>query len=331
MKRFSGAFLLVLLVCTLVTSVQAATKNLKVSITMADGDPTADAARQVLKPFIEKASNGRYKVDIYPGGSIGQANTVFQGIQFGTLHFATESTSNLSPFAPELSVFDLPYLFPDAESIKYFFSTKAGADFLGHFKKTGVLPVKVMPAPFRIIASNRPLATLDDVSGLKLRTTTSKWHMEGIKALGMNPTPLPSSEMITSLQQNVVGGCDTNVTGLLSWRFVDVAKHVLITNHAPVVHLLYTNAKWFEGLPAEDRELFTRAIEAYYEAVQTLYAERIVKDIEVCEKQYGVKVVTLSPEERQKWVNKSLPLYDTLPDELKAVTQIIRANLGPSK
>ena len=319
---------LALVALGLARPVMAAPTVVKVSIVQPDGDPSADAMREDFKPFIEEKTKGRYRVDVYAGGSLGNADTVFQGVQFGSLHIATESTSNLSQFAPPLSVLDMPYLFPTWESIEKAFAQKAGQDLLATLNKSGVKPLGLIPSTFRVLATNREIHTLQDIQGLKLRATASKWHIASIKALGMNPTPMAATEMVTGIQQGVVNGADPNITSLISFRFCDVAKYVLLSDHVPVLFVLYTNGTWWNKLPPEDRAIFDEGVKLYHDSTQKRYAAESKSVLETVQKQHGVKVSPLSPEQKALWVEKAAPVYNELPKDFQDIANAIRASVN---
>lgn len=319
-----AAFSLSLLTMGLAQPLHAAPKVVKVSIVQPDGDPSADAMREEFKKFIEDKTHGRYRVDVYTGGSLGNSDTVFQGVQFGSLHIATESTSNLSQFAPPLSVLDMPYLFPSWASIEKAFAQKAGQDLLATLNKAGVKPLGLIPSTFRVLATNKEIHTLQDIQGLKLRATASKWHIASIKALGMNPTPMAATEMVTGIQQGVVAGADPNITSLISYRFCDVAKYVLLSDHVPVLFVLYTNGAWWDKLPAEDKAIFEQGVKLYHDSTQQRYASESKRVLDTVQQQHGVKVSPLSAEEKAKWAEKAAPVYKELPKEFQEIANAIR-------
>ena len=80
-----------------------AVQKVTMSILPGNGDPAVVAAQKDFKEFIETKSNGRYEVEVYFGATMGNCDTVFQGVQFGTIQIALDSVSNLSQFAPELA------------------------------------------------------------------------------------------------------------------------------------------------------------------------------------------------------------------------------------
>ncbi|MGN1038430.1 MAG: TRAP transporter substrate-binding protein, partial [Mailhella sp.] len=96
-----------LLFCSLVFcagTALAAPQTIKVSLVTKDSDMFTKVMRDTFKPMIEEKSGGKYKVEIYTGGALGNSDTVIQGTQFGTIHLAMESTSNISQFVPEFAV-----------------------------------------------------------------------------------------------------------------------------------------------------------------------------------------------------------------------------------
>ncbi|MDL2314013.1 TRAP transporter substrate-binding protein DctP, partial [Desulfovibrio sp. OttesenSCG-928-C14] len=110
---------------------------IKVSTIGPETEPTALAIRQGFKKTLEERTNGRYRVDLYAGNSIGNIDTVFQGIQFGTLHMGVDTTSNLTQFAPEYAAFDMPYLLPGRAATQYLFASKLGDELRGYLDKRG--------------------------------------------------------------------------------------------------------------------------------------------------------------------------------------------------
>lgn len=306
-------------------SAEAAPTVIKVSILQPEGDPSVVAFREGFKKTLEEKSNGKYRVDIFSGGSLGGADAVVQGIQFGTIHFATESLANFSQFNPELGVFDLPYLVPERTDIDKVFNSPVRDRLFSKMDKQGLKVLDFWLSSYRAICSTTPIEKLEDARGLKIRTTASRWHMLGVQALGMSPTPMAATEIITGLQQGVIAGTDTEYPSIIAWHFVDVAKNVTLSDHIPCCWILLTNKKWFDKLPEEDRALMEESVQAYHTILISEYERVNDETLRSVVEDYGGKVFRLSPEERQRWIEKSQPLYDTLPDNMKELVEEIKA------
>ncbi|MCQ2444993.1 MAG: TRAP transporter substrate-binding protein [Mailhella sp.] len=302
----------------------AAPQTLKISLVTKDGDMFTKVMRDTFKPMVEEKSNGKYKVEIYAGGSLGNSDTVIQGTQFGTIHMAIESTSNISQFVPEFAVFDMPYMFPTLPSISKAVASPAGQALRERCLKKKINALKIIPSSFRTIATSMPVNRLEDVANIKLRTTSSKLHILGIKSLGMAPTPMPVSEMLTGMQQGVVQGFDPDLNFYFGAGFIDVAKHVFLSDHAPVTNVLFCSSKWFDKLSAEDRAIITEALDKYESEVISRNAAALEKLIRENSSK-GLQLVKPSAEEKARWIAKSEPAYEELPENLKKIALDLRA------
>ena len=313
--------------CCLSTAPANAATTVKVSVVTNNGDVLVTAMQDTFTKFIEEKSKGKYKVDTYFGGALGGCDSVFQGVQFGTINIAIDSTSNLSQFAPELAVVDMPFLMPTEKDLRKITEGPYSKKFMKYLDKTGVKTVALIFSTYRPLVSLNHWETLEDIQGQKFRSTASKTHMAAISSLGMTPTPMPPTEMVTGIQQGVVGGSDTEILGIINYRFCDVAKNVLIADHIPVIFVLYCSASWYDSLSDEDKALFDEAFQAYYAETQRVYAEKAAWTLRECKEKYGMNVTYLSPEEKKRWIEKSKTAYESLSPAQTAVCEEIREAL----
>lgn len=306
-------------------SVQAhASKIIKVSLVQYEGDPIVKAMREVFKPMVEEKTNGEYKVEIYCGGALGNGDTVFQGLQFGTIQMALESTSNLSPFIPELAVFDLPYIFPTLKSSVDAMNTPIGKELENLFAKKRVLPLKYIPVSFRDIITSVPVNSLDDVQGLKFRTTSSKNHILSVKSFGMAPTPMPVTEMLTGLQQGVVKGLDCDLNFYLMCNYIDFAPNIFMADYAPILYIVYTSEKWFNHLPNNVKSIIHDALSAFEAKANADIEERIQNGLKDLVEKKGLKIVVPSKEEKARWVEKGSEALQEVPDNIRRFAEEFR-------
>lgn len=300
-----------------------AAQKIKVSCVQPENDPQTIAMKTVFKKYVEEKTNGRYEVDVYSGGSLGNFDSVFQGVQFGTIHIATESTANLSAFAKQLSLCDMPYLFPSIPSISYIFEQPVGQKLLGSLKSKKVTPLAVLPSTFRVMVSTVPLKKLEDIQNIKFRTTASKSHMDAIAALGASPTPMPATEMLTGLQQGVVKALDQDANSWVAYGCIDVAKYALVTDHIPVIYIMYCSTRWLDKLPAEDRAIILEAVELYRKEARKMY-DAVEEDVftKTGPARGGI-ISRLDDAEKARWKAKGASAYDTLSKEDRAIAEEI--------
>lgn len=303
----------------------AAPKKIKVWTANGETDPCFLALRDAFKTYVDKNSNGKFVVDIYPNSSLGGPDTAFQGAQFGNIQLVVDSVNNVGQFVPQFAAFDVPYLLPDKEKLDRALASDAVKELWAYGEKKGIKPLCVNLATYRGLLSVKHLTKLEDVKGLKDRTSNAKFHISAMKALGMIPAPMNPSEVLTALQQGVIDTVDYEWHAYVANRIVDVAKNLLLTDHLPVLYMAYTSSEWWDGLKKADREMFTKAIEAYHAHLDGIYAAKNAKVLETMANEFGVTVTKLSPEEKARWVEAAKGALKDFPAEIVALSEKIRA------
>lgn len=213
-------------------------------------------AVEKFKALLEERSNGEFRIDIYDSSKFGNFDSVVQGLQYGMLQMGLAATPNLSPFSDAFLLFDLPFLFPDYESTDLITDGPIGKNAAKGLESTGIIGLGYIEIGFRNLWNNqRKVETLEDAKGLKIRSTPSKVHIETLKALGMNPTPVSWGEVYTALQQKTVDGIDIDLN--LAWyaNFPEVNNHVTIVKSIYTPHLWMASKKFLDTLSEEHRTL----------------------------------------------------------------------------
>jgi TRAP-type C4-dicarboxylate transport system substrate-binding protein len=134
------------------------------------------------------------------------------------------------------------------------FGQKLSADIEA---KTGLKTLGLLDSGgfFAISNSKRPIKTAEDLAGLRIRTMTLPTHETTIKSLGGQPTPLPWAEVYTSLQTGVADGQMNPIPIIAFAKFDEVQKYLSITNHVITPYFWFVNAKFYDGLTADERRV----------------------------------------------------------------------------
>ncbi|MBT8333295.1 MAG: TRAP transporter substrate-binding protein [Deltaproteobacteria bacterium] len=237
-----------------------AQKKLKIGL----GDPI-DSDQGVLalrfKEIVEKTSGGRYTVDIFPAGQLGDEQKMVKDARRGSIDGAVVAINNITPFAKSVGVLTLPYLMQSFND-----AVKATTGDLGDkwrdvlIKEAGVRVLGWGYSNFRVLTnSKRPVATLADLKGLKIRVPKNAIMIETWKALGAEPVPMAWPETFTALQQKVVDGQDNPHVANFSMKFYEVQKYTSECHYLFSLQPLVFGEKFFSGLSPEDQAMFTRA------------------------------------------------------------------------
>ncbi len=181
---------------------------------------------------------------------------MIEGVQIGTVEMTVSSTSIFANFVPDVQVLDIPFLFRDFNHAQAVLDGPIGKELLAKFDARGFKGLALGGIGFRQLTnSRRPVAGVDDVKGLKIRTQENPIHIQVWRALGAQPTPMAIPEVFTALQQGVMDGQENPIGAIINNRFGQVQKHLTITNHAFTPVALVISPAAFGALSAADQRV----------------------------------------------------------------------------
>ncbi len=226
-------------------------------------DPTnyVQAAALAFKDYVERESNGKITVEISPGGQLGDSAEMPQQVQMNVIQGAMSvAEGHIAPYFGKVQVTAIPYLFRSVDHALYVLDVDRpfGEKLWGMLEEeTGLKVLTVWDnGGFRCFTNNkRPIHSPADMKGLKIRTMQIPAHMEMVKALGANPTPIAWTELYNALQLNVVDGQENAIPTIDLGRLQEVQKYLTLDRHVFSLHIFPVNAKWFNGLPAVYQEI----------------------------------------------------------------------------
>ncbi len=209
---------------------------------------------------VEKGTQGRYKCQQFPSGSLGGEREMIEAVQLGTLDIVNTSTGPVGNFVPEVKIVDIPFLFRDYDHARRYLDSAAGQELLTKFPAKGLVALAWTENGFRHMTNNkRAIVKPADASGLKMRTMENKVHMEGYRAFGIQPTPMAFPEVFGALQQGTVDGQENPIPVILASKFSQVQKHLSLTGHVYSPGLLITSPRLMNKLSDADKKVFNEA------------------------------------------------------------------------
>lgn len=276
------------------------------------GTPQARSAEE-FKARVEKESEGRIVVNLFPSGQLGSAKDMFESMQMGTQEIALLPTARISGFSPTLQIFDLPFLFPDKETAYEIFDGEVGAQLLATLDSTGVKGLAIYEDGFKHFTCNTNLETLADFSGKKFRTMESPIIMEQFKTLGANPVPVDFAELYNALQQGTVDGQENPLVTIDSVKLYEVQDYLLLSSHAYLGHVFLVSGSWYDALDPELQEIISRNAKDIAGWERDLVAQEEATYLETI-KASGTTVIELSDAERAKMKEATASVYDIAKD-----------------
>ncbi|MBX3567463.1 MAG: TRAP transporter substrate-binding protein [Rhizobiaceae bacterium] len=224
------------------------------------GHPSYAAALR-FKEQVEANSECAVQIDLFPGGQLGGDREMFEAIVIGTQHIGFISPAPMSAFTSALDGLSLPWLFDgDLTLMHAALQGKPGETIRDAVDAdTNTKSLSFIYSPFRDFVTTKPITGNDVLKGLKLRTMQSALNVATFAAIGTNPTPIPFPEVYGALQTGVVDGFETDVVGMYSGKFHEVAKHVTTSGHFNNVPLIVMNQAAWDGLEPQYQAVVQKA------------------------------------------------------------------------
>ena len=267
--------------------------------------PYGQGADYFAKKVAEKSS-GAIEVKVFPSSQLGGQKELIEGLVFGTVDMALVGTAVLGQFQPQISIFDLPFLFKD-RAHAYRSLDSVGMDLGKALEPRGIKLLGYMENGIRHLTNNvREVKTPADLNGLKIRVMTNKIYIEMMKALGASPTPMAFGELYSAMQQGTVDGQENPSAHIFTKRFFEVQKYASLTAHAYAPEPVLISMMAWKKMNDGQRKIVA---EAAKEAVDWQRALSERQDSEYWDKIRATGKMAITEVDRSKFAEATKPVY----------------------
>ena len=234
-------------------------------LTMGNVNPAKHGTTLAAQQFADKLAEltgGKVKVIHHHSGALGGEREVGQQVQLGTVDFTPMTTAPLSTLVPEMSVFQLPYIFRDYPHVYQALdgSTVIRDYYDGVLDKKGFKLLGFIAAGYRGIYGHHPINSIADVKGKKIRVQEDKILVATFKSLGMISTPIAFPEVATALQTKVIDFAEGGINTYYHNKFYDIVKNVADVRHThQCVALIMSKASWAKRDAATQKAIMEAA------------------------------------------------------------------------
>jgi tripartite ATP-independent transporter DctP family solute receptor len=273
------------------------------------GSPLTQAFDAWAKALNER-SGGRIEAQHFPASQLGSYSQNIEQNRMGTIQVSTGGPDTEESVAPEIAATGgAPgFIYKDDAHVDRVLQGDIGKEVSRIAReKTGVEFVAYGEVGFRHILSKKPVLTMADVKGLKIRTPEVKLWVDFWRALGSSPTPLPYAEQYSALSTGLIDALESDVFSVVGFKWHEQAKHLTLTSHWFLPKAVRVNARWLDSLPADLQSLLrSTATEAFAEQrrVNRANAARALEQL----KSAGVQVHTL--QDTGAWRQSTARLFD---------------------
>ena len=283
-------------------------------VTNTDRHPKGIAAA-LLAERVNKEMNGKACMEVFPNSSLYDDNKVLEALLNGDVQLAAPSLSKFEKFTKRLRVLDLPFLFKDINAVDRFQNSPAGQALKDSMKRRGLQGLAFWHNGMKQMSANRPLIKPEDARGLKFRVQASDVLVAQFEQLGANPQKMSFSEVYGGLQTGVIDGQENTWSNIYGKKFFEVQDGITETNHGIIDYMVVTSTEWWEGLDPAVRDQFSQILKEVTEArnaesnkVNEANKQLIIKA--------GATIRTLTPEQRQAWVDALKPVWAKFADDI---------------
>jgi len=264
--------------------------------------------------LVEEMSEGSMTATVYPDGQLGGDVDTTESLLNGEIAAVTLQPSAVVTFVPEFAAFDYPNLF--SGYTKDQIHRALSGEFFGLIQDAAEAKgLKVLSfaqgASFREMSSNKPINSVADFKGIKIRTLENPNHMSYWRALGASPTPLAWSEVYLSLQQGVVDAQENGYEVVLNGTLYEVQNYVINTDHILMVNVLMFSPRIYDSLTPEQQEIIDEAART---AAATTNDKMEASNIELRDAllDKGLTIIDLKSDVIDEMRTKTTGVYDTI-------------------
>jgi C4-dicarboxylate-binding protein DctP len=260
-----------------------------------------------FKEEVEKASGGRIKVELFGGGVLGTEAEVMDMVKVGNLQGTRGGL--FAKANKKFLIYTLPFLFEDTDSVLKAMRGSIGQQIAAAAKENGFyIPATGVAGGFRQFTNNkRPIETLDDIKGLKIRTPPIDSIIQTVKALDASPQSVPYKETYMALKTGVVDGQENPCSNITEMKFYEVQKYMSLVNYQIHPDPFFVNLKWYEALTGDLKGVFDADARKAMEWSDTHWLASEADYLKTLESKLTVNAISAA--NRDKFIGKVKPVW----------------------
>ncbi|MEK7753057.1 MAG: TRAP transporter substrate-binding protein [Acidobacteriota bacterium] len=287
----------------------AAQEKIRIAGNFAADHSSSVAVEKVFRAELAKLSGNKLDVDIFPAMQLGGAKENVDAVRSGTLFMTWVGAAFLSRIVPELESVSLPFLFPSREAAFKVMDGPVGQLLDQKLADKGFVSLGWMELGARHLTnSKRPIKSMAEMKGLKIRLQPNEAHLATFRALGVNAIAMDVKELYSALEQGVLDGQENPYSIIVANRYGEVQKFVSNTGHFFDFIAVVANRKQFEAMKPEQQKAIRGAMAAAIASQRSLAAELDAKALAELRKK--MQYDALTPQAIDEMRKASAPVVD---------------------
>jgi tripartite ATP-independent transporter DctP family solute receptor len=234
-------------------------REFRAADTQAEDYPTVQALH-FMGHLIAERSGGRDQIRVFHSRQLGEEKETIEQTRAGAIDLNRTNVALIGNFVPAMNVLAMPFLFRSIEHLQKVLDGPIGNEILNSFDPYGFVGLAFYDSGARSIYNSvRPIRSIDDMKGLRLRVQQSELMSNMIRALGAEPVELPYGQVITGLATKLIDGAENNWPSYVTTDHYKFAGYYTLTEHTMSPEVLVMSRKAWESLSADEKKLFREA------------------------------------------------------------------------
>ena len=282
--------------------------------------PTVMAVK-FMSDQIKTKTGGKDSIKVYTMSQLGSEKDTIEQTKIGALDFVRINVAPMNNICPETMVPTMPFLFRSKEHMRKVLDGPIGDEILKACEKQGFIGLAFYDSGSRSLYTvKKPVKSLADVKGLKIRVQQSDLWVALLQAMGANATPMPYGEVYTGLKTGVVDGAENNFPSYDTARHFEVAKYYALTDHSMAPEMLLMSKKVYDGLTPQEQQIIRDAAKASVPYMRKLWDEKELESRKKVEAG-GAQVVEV---DKKSFQDAMKPVYDKFITDPKLKEMVVK-------
>jgi tripartite ATP-independent transporter DctP family solute receptor len=234
-------------------------REFRVADTQSEDYPTVQALMFMAR-LVEEGTAGRHRIRVFHSRQLGEEKDTIEQTRVGAIDLNRTNVAPIGSLIPAANVLALPFLFRSFDHLHKVLDHAIGDEILASSQRHGFVSLTFYDSGSRSIYNSvRPIRTLADMKGLRIRVQQSEVMVEMIKALGAEPVELPYGQVSTGLSTRLIDGAENNWPSYVTTNHYKLAPYYTLTEHTMGPEVLVVSPRAWESLSAEDQNIFRDA------------------------------------------------------------------------
>ena len=223
-----------------------------------DEYPTVAAVKH-MSQVLAKQSNGKYTIKVFNKSALGSEKETLDQVKIGALEMNRVNISSLNSICPKSLVPTMPFLFDSIAHMRKSLDGPIGEEILKGCESQGLVGLAFYDSGARSIYAKKPVKSLADAKGLKIRVQQSDLWVSLVNAMGANPTPMPTGEVYTALKTGLIDAAENNIPSYEGFKHYEAVKFYSHTEHSMAPEMLVISKAIFDKMSKADQDMFRAA------------------------------------------------------------------------